>query len=285
MTFDSARLPDHLVHAYRERRCAVLVGAGASKGAGLPMWEELLQAMIKEGEGHRVIDVAKATEYRSLLTTSSKFLMIATGLQEDLGPVYFQQFIQRTFIDPKPQPTALHDMLATLDRLQFVLTTNYDTILERKYRQIDADVAVCTFLDVGEIQRRMSRREFFILKAHGDASRIGSGLILTDIDYRRILYRERAYQSLLSSIFTMFTMIFVGASMTDPEVNLLLHYIADSFSPGSGPIHYAAMAEEDVTGVERSRWFKDLNIQLLPISKADNYIELNQLLEALRASV
>ena len=73
--------------------------------------------------------------------------------------------------------------------------------------------------------------------------------------------------------------------MTDPEVNLLLHYIADSFSPGSGPVHYAAMAEENITGVERSRWFKDLNIQLLPISKVNDYEELNLLLEALRATV
>ncbi|WP_263408832.1 SIR2 family NAD-dependent protein deacylase [Terriglobus tenax] len=225
----------------------------------------------------------KAEDYRKLLANSGKYLMIASGLKEDLGP-YFDEFITNTFIEPKPKPTALHDALLTLDKLQFALTTNYDTIIERSFRTRDPDVPVCTFRDVGEVQRRLSKREFFILKAHGDAARSGNGIILTDGDYRNILYGQRAYQSLLSAMFTMFTIIFVGASMTDPEVNLLLGYIADSFSPGSGPTHYALMAAEDTTEVERERWLKDLNVQLVPVSKADDYAEVTEFLLALATS-
>ena len=39
MAFDPIRIPDNLVAAYREQRCALLVGAGASMGAGLPSWK------------------------------------------------------------------------------------------------------------------------------------------------------------------------------------------------------------------------------------------------------
>jgi hypothetical protein len=81
----------------------------------------------------------------------------------------------------------------------------------------------------------------------------------------------------------MFTIVFIGASMTDPEIMLLLNYIADSFAPGSGPSHFALMVEEDITGVEKDRWFADLNVQLLPISKARKYAEIVEFLGALRA--
>jgi hypothetical protein len=86
-------------------------------------------------------------------------------------------------------------------------------------------------------------------------------------------------------MFTMFTIVFVGASMTDPEIMLLLNYIADSFAPGSGPSHFALMVEEDTTRVERDRWFADLNIQLIPVSKARNYAEITEFLQALQATL
>jgi len=281
MAFDPTRIPDKLKESYREKRCAVLVGAGASAGARLPLWGQFLEQMIFEAERHKVIDSSKAKEYRDLVIQPSKYLMVASGLKQELR-VYFDEFINKTFIAPKPAPTALHRALVALDRIQFVLTTNYDTILERTYRTKDPDVAVCTFSDAGEVQRRLSKREFFILKAHGDAAKAGNGIILTDVDYRNILFRQRAYQSLLSAMFTMFTVIFIGASMTDPEIKLLLDYIVDSFTPGSGPSHFALMAAEDITQVERERWFSDFNIQVIPISKADEYAELTEFLIALQ---
>ncbi len=284
MPFDNARIPDKLKQAYKERRCAILVGAGASAGAGLPLWTRFLELMITEAEAHLVIPPAKAKEYRDLSSNPGKFLLVASGLKEDLQ-VYFDEFVVNTFIAPKPTPTDMHQALVALDRTQFIVTTNYDTLIERAYRAKDPDVSVCTFNDAGEVQRRLSKREFFILKAHGDAAKVGSGIILTDADYRNILFRQRAYQSLLSAMFTMFTVIFVGASMTDPEIMLLLNYLADSFAPGSGPSHFALMAEEDVTSVEKDRWFKDFNIHLIPVSKADHYVEVTEFLVALQSTL
>ena len=50
MAFDAKRIPHSLKEAYRDRRCAVLVGAGASKGAGLPLWGELLGQLVATAE-------------------------------------------------------------------------------------------------------------------------------------------------------------------------------------------------------------------------------------------
>ena len=281
MAFDPTRIPDNLKNAYQGKRCAVLVGAGASVGAGLPTWHQFLNSMINSAHDHRVINDDKEKEYRDLVSDPAKYLMVAAGLKEDLAG-YFDEFIDHTFMAPKPQPTELHRSITRAERLQFVVTTNYDILLEQAYRAAGMyNVSVCTFTDAGEVQRRLAKREFFVLKAHGDASRVGNGIVLTELDYRNIIYRQRAYQSLLSAMFTMFTIVFVGVSMTDPEIKILLSYIADAFSPTSGPSHFALMAEEDVTNVERDRWLRDMKVQLIPVSKADDYREVTEFMQAL----
>lgn len=282
MAFDPARIPQKLKDAYKAKRCAVYVGAGASKAAGLPLWKGLLERMIAKARAEHTITDDTANQYTDLLQNSSKFLPVASGLKEDLG-AHFDEFIEETFIRPKPTPTDLHRALVGLNGLQFVVTTNYDVLIERAYQAANPDVPVCSFKDVGETQRRLSKREFFILKAHGDAAKPGNGIVLTDADYRSILYRERAYQSMLSTMFTMFTVVFVGTSMTDPELLLLLNYIADAFTPTAGPCHFALLAREDINDVEKKRWFKDFNVQVVPISKADDYKEATEFLEALKA--
>jgi hypothetical protein len=284
MAFDPNKIPEGLREAYREKRCGFLVGAGASMGAGLPSWQKLLLDMNASALKHRLITDEKSREYASLAKDTSKFLMVAAALKEDFGS-RFDEFITETFIRPRPKPTDLHRAFVKADRLQFVLTTNYDTLIEQAYRgNGQDDVLVCTFADTGEMQRRLSKREFFILKAHGDAYKVGNGIILTEIDYRDILYRQRAYQSMLAAMFTMFTVVFVGASMTDPEIKLILGYIADAFAPISGPSHFALMAEEDTTETERQRWRKDMKVQVIPISKADDYAELTQFVETLHTT-
>ena len=264
MAFDPANIPGPLVSAYREGRSAVLVGAGASVGAGLPTWKKLLELMIAEAERLRLVKGDRLAEYKVLVNDSSKFLMMAGGLKEDLAS-NFDAFIETTFITPEPEPTALHDAIVGAKLLKFVITTNYDILLERAYQKGGKyGLPVCTFRDTGEIQRRLYKREFFLLKAHGDASKAGNGIILTEIDYRELLYRQRAYQSMLAAMFSMFSIIFIGASLTDPEIRLLLGYLADEFAPTTGPNHYALMAQEDITTVEENRWFKDSKVQIIP---------------------
>lgn len=280
MAFNTDRIPQTLIEAYKNRVCGVYVGAGASKPAGLPMWSEMLDAMLARAIKEKLISDKEAAEYAVLIANPSKNLMVASALKEALGR-HFDDFIRATFVAPKPKPTKLHHELVKLSNLQFVITTNYDALVERAYQAQDPDITVCTFQDVGATQSALSKRDFFILKAHGDATKIGNGIVMTDADYRELLYRQRAYQAMLATMFTMYTMIFVGTSMADPELQLLLGYISDVFLPTSGPQHYALMAEEDMGEVERGRWRKDFNVNIIPVSKDNDYAEVTEFMEAL----
>jgi hypothetical protein len=187
------------------------------------------------------------------------------------------------FYDDHKKPAAVHKLLPKLTNLSMVITTNYDTLLEDNYAN-GRPPKVLTFSDGGEMRRLMLQRQFFILKAHGDAAKPGNGIILTINDYRG-LARERAYQSLLASIFTLNTVLFIGVSLNDPELLVMLDYLADTFEPGSRPIHYALIAEEEINPVEKERWLKDYLIQIVPISSANNYADVPGAIEALMNSV
>ena len=282
MAFDPNELPDSLVEAYAHRRCSMFVGAGLSRGAGLPSWEGLISELIDYTDKNLPAYRDKLPEYRALVTDPAKFLMLATELKEVLLGS-FNEYIADRYGDPNLMPTDNHRLLESLDGLRYILTTNYDSLIEDAFiAKRSRKVPTYNYKQVGSVQRHLLRQEFFIFKAHGDAQTAGDGVILTEHDYRRLMFEERAYQSLLSTMFTTSTVIFIGASMSDPELKLLLSFIASSFKP-NGPPHFAVMAHEDMSGVEMERWRKDFNVQFIPISKADNYSDVTRFLEALKA--
>jgi len=283
MAFDKNRIPQSLIDAYKSACCGVYVGAGASKPAGLPLWGGMLKAMLDRAVAEKRVNDKLRIEYEKLIADPTKNLMVAAALKDALGRD-FEDFIRKTFVAPKPKPVAVHHALVSLNRLQFVITTNYDALVERAYQTKDPDVSVYSFTDAGATQTSLSRREFFILKAHGDATKVGNGIVMTESDYRDLLYRQRAYQAMLATMFTMYTMVIIGSSLVDPELRLLLGYISDVFLPTSGPQHYALVAEEDVGEVEQQQWRKDFNVNVIPVSKASDYAEVTEFLNALGAA-
>jgi hypothetical protein len=282
MIFDVKRLPKSLVQAYAEKRCAVFVGAGASQAAGYPGWDGFLELLVDRCVDENRLSEDEAQSYRNLVGVAGKQLTLASALKDKLGDVW-DLVISEMFYDDHKNPAAVHTLLPKLTNLSMVITTNYDTLLEDNYAN-GRPPKVLTFSDGGEMRRLMLQRQFFILKAHGDAAKPGNGIILTINDYRG-LARERAYQSLLASIFTLNTVLFIGVSLNDPELLVMLDYLADTFEPGSRPIHYALIAEEEINPVEKERWLKDYLIQIVPISSANDYADVPGAIEALMNSV
>jgi hypothetical protein len=282
MIFDVKRLPKSLVEAYVEKRCAVFVGAGASQAAGYPGWDGFLELLVDRCVDENRLSDDEAKIYRNLVGVAGKQLTLASALKDKLGDVW-DLVISEMFYDEHKEPAAVHKLLPKLTNLSMVITTNYDTLLEDNYAN-GRPPKVLTFSDGGEMRRLMLQRQFFILKAHGDAAKPGNGIILTINDYRG-LARERAYQSLLASIFTLNTVLFIGVSLNDPELLVMLDYLADTFEPGSRPLHYALIAEEEINPVETERWLKDYLIQIVPISSANDYADVPGAIEALMNSL
>ena len=279
MPFTKERIPRPLLEAYADKKCGLFIGAGLSVGAGLPNWSQLLQKLITRSVENGVMTEEKAEDCLTLARNSSKYLMLAEELREVLG-TDFKTAIEEIFRDDNVNPTDTHALLARMKKNQFIITTNYDLLIERAFAAAQVFRQGYKYYEAHALLRDLYQRQFFLLKAHGDAQTAAEQIVLTDKDYRRLLYREPGYQSALQSIFTMYSVIFIGSSLQDPELRLLLNYVNAAFPEGGIP-HYALMTEDDAGKTERRRWERDYNMRVIAISADDNYGDVNRFLEIL----
>ena len=275
MAFDLGKIPVDLVDSFKQGKGGLYIGAGLSQSAGLPSWEGLLNDLIALAEkvsykpNKEFIDSCK-----ELANQPSKFLILAQELKDFLQDS-FRKYIIEKYSDGCPPPTDNHIAIIKYP-YQFIITTNYDTLLENAFVKVHAKQAkVHSFKDSPDIAYDLWNGRPFILKAHGDANKAQQGVILTENDYRQILFQEKGYQSILQSLFTTKTVLFLGSSLSDPELKLLLSFIHSSFH-GGGPTHYALISEAEMNSVEAESWRKNFNIQIIPYSPAAGHKEVSE---------
>ena len=272
-------IPTELIDKYLDGKCGLFVGAGLSQTAGYPDWHRLLNDLIEKAEADHSLISTKVEECRKLAKDPSKYLMLAEEMKDVLG-VEFKTYLEETFGNDKIEPQPVHGLLVSLKRNNFIITTNYDLLIEKAFANNTTFQTVYKYYEANAIQRQLYLRQFFLLKAHGDAKTAAENIVLTDKDYRKLLYQQPGYQSVLQSIFTMYSVLFIGCSLQDPELRLLLNYINAAFPEGGIP-HYALMSTEATGETERSRWKKDYNMQIIPISPENDYEDVNIFLKIL----
>lgn len=279
MAISVDNIPTELINNYIERKCGFFVGAGLSRAAGYPDWKGLLEGLITRAETDHSLTADQAADCRKLAEDPSKFLMLAEEMKDILN-VEFKTYLEETFANDDINPRSAHDLLVTLKRSNFIITTNYDLLIEKAFVNNKILTAAYKYYEANAIQRQLYMRKFFLLKAHGDAQTAAEQIVLTDKDYRRLLYQQPGYQSVLQSIFTMYSVIFVGCSLQDPELRLLLNYINAAFPEGGIP-HYALMTSENTGTTERNRWKKDYNMRIIMISADNDYEDIDTFLKIL----
>ena len=227
------------------------------------------------------IPATTITDYRSLLKDRSKFLALASQLRRDLGKK-FDEYIYKRFGDDGIQLSKAHERIVQLPA-RFFITTNYDNLLERAYSMHhhgSRNINTLTYKQVGQLASCLHRKELFILKAHGDAKTEPESVILTERDYRELVYSQQGYQSFLQTIFTTNRILFLGASLDDFDLRLLLGFLFTAYH-GKTPIHYALLSEQEKTEAEASALFHDFNIHVLTYNNEDQTVGVCRWLDSL----
>lgn len=265
-------IPPKLIEAYNKGSFGVYVGAGLSRASGLPNWEFLLIELIDVALGNNFINIDKADELKTLAKDSNNYLLVAEELKDILS-TDFPKFIKKKFDDKALIPS---DALCKIIQLRqkFIITTNFDTLIEKAYAKVFSDIPnPLTYKNASAINYNILTNEQFILKAHGDAKSASNEIILTEKDYRNIIFKEKGYQSVLHVLFSTCNILFLGASLKDPELKLMLGYIHNIFHGGS-PDHFALMNKDEITNTEIDRWRKDFNINIITYDPVNNHKEV-----------
>jgi hypothetical protein len=206
---DAARHPA-LVDSLLAGECVLFVGAGLSRGAGLPDWNQLIDRLIAD------LKIAPGGRH--------DHLDLAQWYREHFGAASLANVISRTFSDAtcRPLPTLAHYLLMSLPA-RHVITTNYDDLLERALAAVKRyPVKVAQQCDV---PRTGQAGGVFVVKLHGDVSSPDE-IVLSRDDYDEFFERRPAMALLLESLLLNQTFFFVGYGLRDPNFRQIFARIA-----------------------------------------------------------
>lgn len=285
-------VPEELLAAVVSGKCVLFAGAGISRGIAvtdqgereqyLPTWGNLLIALAIEALRLEYITSSQQTQLRKCVK-DGKYLLVAETLKKKLGQRELDRILDSIFRSPNLRWTKRHEIITEIP-FAAIITTNYDKLIESSYATIKKYFPpTYAFDNAPDVIDSLSNNRFFILKVHGDIDRKET-IVLSERDYRNIIYREPGYRAALNAIFITRTVLFAGTSLVDPDIRLFLESISESFT-GRGPVHFALLPEKEAADVEVTHWRDFFGIRLLRYKATKGHCEIDIFLKNLRDAV
>ncbi len=198
-------------------------------------------------------------------------LLTACELARDyLKQDVFKTVLLSEFSDKAFKPSRIHDDLTEVDS-RFVLTTNFDKLYENRANEIQHNtVLVKNYYDddVADVFRRSQR---VVLKIHGTIDSPDK-TIFTRSQYAQARKRYTYFYQLLRSLFITHTFVFLGASLRDPDIQMLLEDHAYRFA-GARP-HFIVMPKHSARPGVISVMEKSMNLRSLLYDPTNSHQEL-----------
>lgn len=273
--------PDTLSTELAERRCIVFMGAGVSMGSSSasgtehpPNWEDFLKGALPA--------VSKTADraYAKKLVAAKQFLDAAEVITECCDHADFDQYLRRTFVQPRFEASEMHKIILEMDP-KIVITTNYDQIYDHYCNSgiAQSGYNVANYTDSFVVENIRSRVRL-IIKAHGCVSDPGN-IVLSRSSYYRARRDFPGFYDVLDALFLTNTLLFVGCSLGDPDIQLVLENVHIS-APSSHP-HYALVEKSDHRSIKAAIKTTH-NIELVEYPKGAHDLAL-QALAGLRDKV
>ncbi|WP_299155011.1 SIR2 family protein [uncultured Tateyamaria sp.] len=216
---------DDLKNAISEQRVILFAGAGVSATLGAPTWGELIDHIGTELGYEPEVFRALSTNYLTL----AEYYKLERGT---IGPLRSWMDKGWNFEDSKIQGSAVHRLIAELS-FPKIYTTNYDSNIERAFelagKNVRKIVDVRDFLSVEQSDHQ-------VIKLHGDFDSDES-IVLTETDYFNRLSFESPLDIRLRSDVLANPVLFIGYSLSDINVRMLLHRLWEMWDSSAHQAH------------------------------------------------
>lgn len=197
-----------ILNASQNNALTFFVGAGVSALSGAPTWKALIHAISDK------LGRARKDEY-----SSDEYLQIPQMFYYSLGEnkEEYYRFVKEQLYSSSLLPNTIHREMLNLNPVSFI-TTNYDTLLE------DAAVQYCQSFKVVSRDEDVPTifGDRFILKLHGDFKH--NNFVLKEEDYLNYSENFKLIETLVKSIFSTNTVVFIGYSLNDYNIKLILNW-------------------------------------------------------------
>lgn len=197
-----------ILNASQNNALTFFVGAGVSALSGAPTWKALIHAISDK------LGRTRKDEY-----SSDENLQIPQMFYYSLGEnkEEYYRFVKEQLYSASLLPNTIHREMLNLNPVSFI-TTNYDTLLE------DAAVQYCQSFKVVSQDEDVPTifGDRFILKLHGDFKH--NNFVLKEEDYLNYSENFKLIETLVKSIFSTNTVVFIGYSLNDYNIKLILNW-------------------------------------------------------------
>ena len=258
MQVSQGRLVNEFVQELHEGDAAIFAGAGLSRASGFVDWRGLLRECAQE------IGLDLDQEY-DLVAVAQYYLNLGSAHRYKLNDI-----LLRAFRD-EGELTDNHRLIARLP-LHTLWTTNYDTLIEQAFHEAGRRLEVKSRDE--DIGHRSRRRDAVLYKMHGDIAR-PEELVICKADYERYARQHALFQTTLEADLASKTMLFIGFSFSDPNLNYMLGHL-HAISEGNMREHFAILRRvrenRTLPEGERERALKyDVNKQELQLRELERY--------------
>lgn len=256
-----------LQKAHEGGKLTLVCGAGISIGAKIPPWntllDRLLDAMLKRLVAGNSDMTAARSELKGIRENSS---LIAGRYLKNVLKGDFQEEVRKALYKDSDQNCAAIDAIVELARpkrgkahLDSIISFNFDDLLERNFRS--ASIEHKPIFSEGS---RSNSTELPIFHVHGYLPETGklsknSPIVFSEDSYHDQFVDPFSWSNLTQlNKFTQNTCLFVGLSMTDPNLRRLLD-VAIRRDGGDGARHYAILKRNSDSS--RNRMMESLREQ------------------------
>lgn len=198
-----------------QRKVILFVGSGVSAGLELPTWSGLISQMATELDYDSDIFATSSDSY----TILAEYYKIKKGSIKPLLE-WMNDSWRKTPDDLKK--SKVHKLIADL-KFPLIYTTNYDPFVEDALEIYGNAVnKIVEIPDIGNSDENSTQ----VIKYHGDLSNEKS-IVLTESDYFDRLKFESPLDIKLRSDILGKSILFIGYSLTDLNIRLLLHKLSE----------------------------------------------------------
>jgi len=264
-----------LVTSYHEQpeKFIFFVGAGLSQPL-FPSWKTLLENFLEQSKDGEFS--YEESEILELIEKGEKYLDIAEVCVNAMGTTRYRDIMEKVFDKDFSEDEIPESYRALMDLSpKTIITTNYDRIPEvagkGKYR-------INTNKSAPEASRFFADGKNSVFKMHGDIID-HSSIVLTTSDYQKIIHDNPSTRYLLNSLLSTKILIFVGFSLSDPHVDVILDNIK-SINNGLPLSHYVLLNES--SSFQISSFERKYGVKVISYTPSDpSHPEVTELLRAL----
>jgi energy-coupling factor transporter ATP-binding protein EcfA2 len=272
------RLPDYIVKAARDRRLALVLGAGVSAQAGLPasmsLWLSVLSRVQRQASQSEASDAEIDLLRKAVLRSGPYRVLDAIVAQVGRQPV-IQSLRSELLVEGKVV-SPVHEALARLD-CQVIIDMTWDWLAPSLFSRRGA--AVFTPARFERLIPLLREGKQCVFKPLGDLNDADS-VSLTSQDFRRSLSRAPEFERTMASVFSTHHVLFLGMGL--PAIEEFLKTLP-SYLETAHREHVAVISKSDVASM--SLWQAGVGasygVRLVPYVPSENYREFLTMVEQL----